>query len=245
MVGSSDSVAAPNTTLNAIVAESFCEAADILEQAEDFETACQELIKEYMTKHHRIIFSGDGYSEAWVKEAKKRGLPNIRTTVEAVDTLLTDKAINLFGKFGIYTKVELESRAEIMYEIYVKTINVEARAMIEMGKKEYIPAIMRYTKTLADTVNAVREAGVEPTVQLEMLKEVSEHLELAKAALTNLENIRLESKNNRDHKIRAFFFKENLVPAMQEFRKHIDALERIVDASAWPVPNYSDLMFEV
>ena len=245
MVGSSDSVAASNTTLNAIVAEAFCEAADILEKAEDFETACQELIKEYMTKHHRIIFSGDGYSEEWVKEAERRGLPNIRTTVEAVDTLLTDKAIDLFGKFGIYTKVELESRAEIMYEIYVKTINVEARAMIEMGKKEYIPAIMKYTKTLADAVNAVRAAGVEPTVQLEMLKEVSAHLELAKAALTNLETIRLESKNNRDHKVRAFFFKEKLVPAMQEFRKHIDELERIVDAEAWPVPNYSDLMFEV
>ena len=245
MVGSSDSVAAPNTTLNAIVAEAFCEAADILEKAEDFEAACQELIKEYMTKHYRIIFSGDGYSEAWVKEAEKRGLPNIRSTVEAVDTLLTDKAVKLFGKFGIYTKVELESRAEIMYETYVKTINVEARTMIEMGKTEYIPAIMRYTKTLADAVNAVRAAGVEPTVQLEMLKEVSAHLEKAQAALANLENIRLASKNNRDHKVRAFFFKENLVPAMQEFRAHIDALERIVDAEAWPVPNYSDLMFEV
>ncbi len=245
MVGSSDSVAGPNTTLNAIVAEAFCEAADVLEQATDFETACLSLIQEYMTKHHRIIFSGDGYSQEWVKEAEKRGLPNIRTTVEAVDTLLTPKAIALFEKFGIYTKVELEARAEIMYEIYVKTINVEARAMIEMGKKEYIPAIMKYTKTLADTVNAVREAGVDPVVQKEMLLEVSEHLEKAKVALTVLENIRLESKNNREHKARAFFFKENLVPAMQEFRKHIDALERMVDAKTWPVPNYSDLMFEV
>ncbi len=245
MVGSSDSVAAPNTTLNAIVAEAFCEAADVLEHATDFETACLGLIQEYMTKHHRIIFSGDGYSQEWVKEAERRGLPNIRTTVEAVDTLLTPKAIALFEKFGIYTKKELEARAEIMYEIYVKTINVEARAMIEMGKKEYIPAIMQYTKTLADTVNAVREAGVDPVVQKEMLIEVSTHLEKAKVALTMLENIRLESKNNRDHKVRAFFFKDNLIPAMQEFRKHIDALERMVDAKTWPVPNYSDLMFEV
>lgn len=245
MVGSSDSVAGPNTTLNAMVAEAFCEAADRLEQAEDFEMACHDLIKEYMTKHQRIIFNGDGYSQEWVEEAARRGLPNIRTTVEAVETLLTDKAVALFEKFGIFTRVELQSRAEVLYEMYAKAINIEARTMIEMAKKEYIPAIVKYTKTLADTVIAVENAGVDAMVQKEMLIEVTEHLAKAKAALTALENARMTGKVIKNQKEKAFYFKDNIVPAMAELRKYIDMLERVVDAEAWPVPNYSELMFEV
>ena len=246
MVGSSDSVAGPNTTLNAIVAEAFCEAADYLEAAEDFDMACHDLIKEYLTKHQRIIFSGDGYSKEWVVEAEKRGLPNIKTTVEAVSALLTDKSVALFEKFGIFTKVELDSRAEVLYETYVKTINIEARTMIDMAAKEYIPAIVKYTKTLADAVIAVQQAGVDAAVQRDMLAEVSEKLALAKAALECLIEVRTRSKDMKGmHKERAFFFKDQVVPAMNELRKHIDALERIVDAKAWPVPNYSELIFEV
>lgn len=246
MVGASDSVAEPNTTLNAIVAEAFCEAADYLEACDNFELGCHDLIKEYMAKHQRIIFSGDGYSQEWVAEAARRGLPNIKTTVEAVDALLTDKAVALFEKFGIYTRVELESRAEVLYETYIKTINIEARTMIDMASKEYIPAIVKYTKTLADTVIAVQQAGVDATVQKDMLVEVSEKLALAKAALEQLTDIRTKSKDMKGmHKERAFFFKNHVVPAMAELRKHIDALERVVDAKAWPVPNYSDLIFEV
>lgn len=245
MVGSSDSVAGPNTTLNAIVAEAFCEAADILEQAEDFDMACHDLIKQYMTEHQRIIFNGDGYSQEWVEEAARRGLPNIKTTVEAVETLLTDKSIRLFEKFGIFTKVELESRAEVLYETYVKTINIEARTMIDMASKQYVPAIIDYTKNLADTVIAVQSAGVEATVQKALLAEVSDKLTKAKHALDVLVDVRTKSKSIRNHKERAFFFKEEVVPAMNELRKYIDELERIVDAKVWPVPNYSDLIFEV
>lgn len=245
MVGSSDSVAGPNTTLNAIVAEAFCEAADILEQADNFEMACHDLIKQYMTEHQRIIFNGDGYSQEWVEEAKRRGLPNIRTTVEAVETLLTEKSIRLFEKFGIFTKVELESRAEVLYETYVKTINIEARTMIDMASKQYIPAIIDYTKNLADTVIAVQSAGVDAAVQKALLQEVSDKLAKSKAALDTLIEVRTRSKAIRNHKERAFFFKEEVVPAMNALRQHIDALERIVDAKVWPVPNYSDLIFEV
>ena len=245
MVGSSDSVAAPNTTLNAIVAEAFCEAADILEQAEDFDTACHNLIKEYMTRHQRIIFNGDGYSQEWVEEAARRGLPNIRTTVEAVDTLLTEKSVKLFEKFGIFTKVELESRAEVLYETYAKTINIEARTMIDMAAKQYIPAIINYTKTLADTVIAVQSVGADASVQKNLLVEVSDNLTKAKAALDVLTDVRIHSKSIKNHKERAFFFKEQVVPAMNELRKHIDSLERIVDAKVWPVPTYSELIFEV
>ena len=245
MVGSSDSVAGPNTTLNAIVAEAFCEAADRLEAAEDFDMACHDLIKEYMTRHQRIIFNGDGYSQKWVEEAKRRGLPNIKTTVEAVDALLTEKSVRLFERFGIFTKVELESRAEVLYETYAKTINIEARTMIDMASKEYIPAIVKYTKTLADTVLAVQNAGVDASVQRDMLSDVSEKLAKAKKALTVLEEIRVQSRAIKHYKEKAFFFKDEVVPAMNELRKHIDSLERVVDAKAWPVPNYSELIFEV
>ena len=245
MVGSSDSVAGPNTILNAIVAEAFCEAADILEQAEDFGMACHDLIKEYMTKHQRIIFNGDGYSNKWVEEAERRGLPNIRTMVEAVDALLTDKAVNLFEKFGIFTKVELESRAEVLYETYVKSINIEARTMVDMAEKEYLPAIVKYTKTLADTVIAVQEAGADAYVQREMLVDVTGKLAKAKTALTNLEIVLEETRAITNYKAQAFFYKDNVVTAMNELRKHIDSLEQIVDAKAWPVPNYSELIFEV
>ena len=145
MVGSEDSIGSPNTILNAIVAEAFCEAADRLEGAEDFDLAVHDLIKEYMTRHQRIIFNGDGYSEEWVKEAARRGLPNISSMVEAVETLTTDKAVKLFERFGIFTKAELESRQEVLYETYAKTINIEALTMIEMASKQIIPAVVSYT----------------------------------------------------------------------------------------------------
>ena len=157
MVGSADSIASPNTTLNAIVAEAFCEAADRLEKADNLELAIHDLIKEYMTAHQRIIFNGNGYAEEWVAEAKRRGLPNIKSMIEAAGTLTTDKAVKLFEKFHIFTKVELESREEIIYETYAKTINIEALAMIDMAGKQIIPAVIKYSKFLADTVNCRRD----------------------------------------------------------------------------------------
>ena len=181
MVGSTDSIASPNTTLNAIVAEAFCEAADVLEKAEDFDMAVHDLIKEYMTEHQRIIFNGNGYADEWVVEAERRGLPNIKSMVEAVDTLTTDKSIALFEKFGIFTKAELESREEVLYEIYSKTINIEALTMIDMAKKKILPAVIRYTKSLADTVIAVKEAGADASVKSELLVEISAKLAATKA----------------------------------------------------------------
>ena len=245
MVGSSDSVASPNTTLNAIVAEAFCEAADVLEKAEDFELAVHDLIKEYMTKHQRIIFNGDGYSEEWVAEARRRGLPNIKSTIEAADTLTTTKAIRLFEKFGIFTRVELESREEIIYETYAKTINIEALTMIDMAGKKYIPAVIRYTKTLADTVIAVREAGADPVVQAQLLAEVNGKLTEAKGALSRLEKAAREAAVMKNAKERAFFYKDTVREVMEELRAPIDELERMVDKAVWPVPSYGELTFEI
>ena len=245
MVGSSDSIASPNTTLNAIVAEAFCEAADILEKAEDFELAVHDLIKEYMTKHQRIIFNGDGYSEEWVAEAERRGLPNIKSMVEAAETLTTKKAVKLFEKFGIFIEVELKSRKEIIYEIYAKTINIEALTMINMAGKKYIPAVVKYSKFLADAVIAVKEAGADASVQAELLKDVNERLAAAKAALSRLEQVSAQAAGIKDMKEQAFYYKDVVKTAMEELRTPVDELEMMVDKSVWPVPSYGELTFEV
>lgn len=247
MVGSSDSIASPNTTLNAIVAEAFCEAADILEQADDFEVAVHDLIKEYMTKHQRIVFNGDGYSEDWVEEAERRGLPNIKSMVEATATLTTDKAVRLFEKFAIFTKAELESREEILYETYAKSINIEALTMIDMATKQFIPAVVKYTTTLANSLSAVRNACEEADirVQKELLIEVSSKLVEAKAALGRLNDATAEAAAQTCAKEKAFAYKDMVFPAMDALRRPIDQLEMLVDKEAWPVPSYGDLMFGV
>lgn len=245
MVGSSDSIASPNTTLNAIVAEAFCEAADELEQAEDFDMAVHDLIKKYMTEHQRIIFNGDGYAEEWVEEAARRGLPNIKSTIEAAETITTDKAVRLFEKFGIFTRVELESREEILYETYAKSLNIEAVTMIDMASKQYIPAVIGYSKSLAETVLAVREAGAAPDIQAELLREVCEKLTTAKDALTRLEKVTAQAAAIEEAKAQAFFYKDTVKKAMEELRAPIDELEKIVDRAVWPVPTYGELTFEV
>ncbi len=245
MVGSADSIASPNTTLNAIVAEAFCEAADILEKAEDFEMAVHDLIKEYMTKHQRIIFNGNGYSDEWVEEAARRGLPNIKSMVEAVDTLTTDKAVKLFEKFHIFTKAELESREEVLYETYAKTINIEALTMIDMASKQIIPAVVKYTKSLADTVIAVKAAGVDASVQTEILAAVSAKLAETKAALEKLQEVENQASAMVAGREQAFYYKDEVTVAMEALRAPVDELEMMVDKDVWPYPTYADLMFEV
>ena len=245
MVGSADSIASPNTTLNAIIAEAFCEAADRLEQAAEFDAAVHDLIKEYMTQHQRIVFNGNGYAEEWVEEAAKRGLPNIKSMIEAAESLTTDKAVALFERFGIFTKVELESREEIIYETYAKTINIEALTMIDMAGKKIIPAVVKYSKTLADTVNAVKAAGADTAVQEELLKEVCGKLAAMQAALGKLRKAEAEARAIEDAKEQAFFYKDVVKGVMQELREPADALEMMVDKEIWPIPTYGELMFEV
>lgn len=245
MVGSADSIASPNTTLNAIVAEAFCEAADRLEKADNLELAIHDLIKEYMTAHRRIIFNGNGYAEEWVREAERRGLPNIKSMIEAASTLTTDKAVKLFEKFGIFTKVELESREEIIYETYAKTINIEALAMIDMAGKQIIPAVIKYSKSLADTVNAVKAAGADASVQTELLKKVSENLAAMQTALQKLEKVEKEASAMENAKEQAFFYKDTVKAVMDELRAPADRLEMIVDKDVWPIPTYGELMFEI
>lgn len=245
MVGSRDSVASANIVINTIVAEAFSDACDVLEKADDFQKAVHDLIKEYLVAHERIVFNGDGYSEAWVEEAGRRGLPNLPSMVDAIPALVTDKSVRLFERFGVFTKTELHSRAEIQYELYAKIINIEARTMIDMARKQFIPAVISYTKTLADTVRSVRDVGVDASVQSETLEEVSVLLKRAKQALSTLEEAVAGAAAYTDEAAKAGFFHETVVPAMDELRRPIDSLEMIVDKEAWPMPSYGDLIFEV
>ena len=245
MVGSRDSVASANIVLNTIVAEAFSEACDVLEKSDDFQKAVHDLIKEYAVENQKIIFNGDGYSEAWVEEAARRGLPNIRSMVDAIPALVTDKSIDLFAKFGVFTKTELESRAEIHYENYSKAINIEARTMIDMARKQFLPAIIKYTRTLADTVNAVKEAGADASVQSETLAEITVLLKEARAALMELEKVTGEVAQLPDGPEKARAYYEVVHPAMDALRDPVDQLEMIVDKEAWPMPSYGDLIFEV
>ncbi len=245
MVGSRDSVAGPNVVLNTIVAEAFADACEVLEKAEDFAMAVHDLIKEYASKYQRIIFNGDGYSEDWVAEAKRRGLPNLGSMVEAIPALTTEKTVEMFERFHVFTRAELESRAEIKFENYSKAINIEARTMIDMAGKQFIPAVIGYTKTLADTVLAVREAGVKATVQAELLEETSGLLIEAKRALQNLEQVTETAAGMEDGEERARYYHFEVCTAMEALRAPIDKLEMIVDKEAWPMPSYGDLIFEV
>ena len=245
MVGSRDSIANPNIVLNTIVAEAFADACDILEKADDFDLAVHDLIKEYLTENQRIIFNGNGYSDVWVAEAERRGLPNIKSMVEAIPAITTDKAVELFERFSVFTKAELESRAEIQYEAYAKAINIEARTMIDMASKQFLPAFIKYTKTLADTVNAVKAAGVDASVQTETLKEVSALMAETKAALDNLVKTTADAAAKEEGEVQATYYHTEVIPAMDALRAPVDKLEMIVDKEAWPMPSYGDLIFEV
>ena len=245
MVGSRDSIANPNIVLNTIVAEAFADACDVLENAEDFELTVHDLIKEYMIESQAIVFNGNGYSDEWVAEAERRGLPNIKSMVEAIPCITTDKAVALFERFGVFTEAELKSRAEIQFEAYAKAINIEARTMIDMASKQILPAVIGYTKTLADTVLAVKEAGADTSVQSEALAEVSALLKESKDALDALVKITDEAAEKEEGSVQANFYHSDVVPAMDALRAPVDKLEMIVDKEVWPMPSYGDLIFEV
>ena len=247
MVGSSDSIAPANVVLNTIVAEAFKEAADELEKAEDFDTAVHDMIKKLLRDHKRIIFNGNGYSDAWVEEAERRGLPNIRSMVEAIPALTTEKAVKLYESFGVFTKAELESRAEVEYEAYGKMINIEARTMIDMASKQLIPAVIKYTTQLAGSLGAVKAACPEAdtSVQAELLTETSALLSDMKVALAALIDITEEAAGVDGAETQAHVYHEKVVPAMAALRAPADKLEMIVDKDLWPFPSYGDLMFEV
>ncbi len=247
MVASSMSIAGVNTALNTIVADVLEDMADELEQAENFDLAVHDLIKKTLTEHQRIVFNGNGYSEAWVEEAARRGLPNLKTMVDAIPSLVSEKTIRLFGRQHVLNEVELRARAEIHYELYSKAINIEAKTMVEMASRKYIPAVIRFTRGLADSINSVKSAvaDADVSVQTELLVKTSKLLAEARAALKELQACIAEAAGKEEGKEAAEYFKDVVVPAMANLRAPIDELETLVDKEVWPVPTYGDLLFEV
>ena len=244
MVGSSDSIAPANVVLNTIVAESFKEIADELEGSEDMQMAVHDMIKKLFTDHHRVVFNGNGYSDEWVAEAERRGLPNIKSMVEAVGSLVKPETVKMFEGFGVFTEAELKSRAEIKYEAYSKAINIEAKTMIDMAGKEIIPAVISYTTELANSVLSVKEAGADASVQADILTEVSGYLKEMKAASAKLAET-VATAATFEGKAQAEYFRDTVKVAMDELRAPVDKAEMIVDKEFWPFPSYSELLFEV
>jgi glutamine synthetase len=234
--------------LNTIVAEELSQIADRLEKATDFNKEVQALLKEIVTKHSRIIFNGNNYSDEWVTEAETRGLPNIRSTVEAAKAFIDEKNIKVFEKHGVFTRAELESRFEIMLETYVKVVNIEAQTMLDMAKRDIVPAVVNYASDLADSINTIKATGVaaDTSVQAELLTRVSSLLAAFSKAVVTLEGSLAKADSlhgsSYDH---AYFFRYDVFMKMGELRKIADEMETITGADYWPVPVYGDLLFRV
>ena len=248
MVPSSGSIAGPNFVLNTIVSEILSQFADELEKTDDFNKAVWDLICRNVKEHKRIIFNGNGYSDEWVAEAARRGLPNITSTVASIPALITPESVRIFEKHHVLNSIELHSRAEITYESYIKVINIEARTMIDMTKKQIVPAVVKYTSSLAKSINSVKEAvpGADVSVQTELLVAVSAKLTELDAALKKLEkeNAAAAAVSEGVEK-QAEFYRDHVFTAMAELRVPADALEMMVDQDVWPFPTYGDILFNV
>ena len=244
MVPSSGCIADANTVLNTIAAEAFGEFADELEKAEDFEAALHALIRREMTAHQRIIFNGNGYTDEWVAEATRRGLPNLRSMVDAVPELVKPASVALFAHQGVFTEKELRARADVSYELYAKTINIEALTMIDMAGKDIVPAVVRYTGELARAAREVESLGVDASVQKELLTRVNVLLRQAGDALADL-RVKQEKAAALTGAEQARYAHDVICPAMEVLRAPVDHLEMIVDGRLWPMPTYGDLLFNV
>ncbi|OPY73468.1 MAG: Glutamine synthetase [Syntrophorhabdus sp. PtaU1.Bin002] len=245
MVGSAQSIAGSNVALNTIAAEAFDEIATRLEKAKDKNTEAAAIIKEIYGKHSRIIFNGNNYAEDWVKEAEKRGLPNVRNSVDALKAFVTDRALNLFEKYEVLSHKELHSRYEIYVETYAKQINIEALAAIEMVKRQFIPAATEYATFLADSIGSFKSLSVSASVQEDLLKKLTPLLASSYKNLAKLEAVATKAQNIEDTVKKAEAYRDKVFTAIQDLRKDIDNLEMIVPKDMWPVPGYTELLFKL
>ncbi len=247
MVGSSMSIAGPNTVLNAAVADVLQDMADRLEKADDFDKAVDEVIYDTLKEHQKVIFNGNGYSDEWIEEATKRGLPNLKTMVDATASLVYPETIEMFERQHVYTQTELESRAEINYEAYSKAINIEANTMIEMASKQYIPAVISYVTSLAESINSIAAAcaDADMSVQKELLTKCSSLLAQAQKALDVLKVEEASANAMEEGKEQAEYFRDKVFTAMADLRAPIDELEMLVDKEICPEPALAYFYFLV
>jgi glutamine synthetase len=245
MVPSSASISGPNTILNTIVAEALDEIATRLEKAKDINKEAAAIVREAVKAHGRVIFNGNNYSDDWVKEAKKRGLANIRSTVEALGYMANPSAMKLFTKYKVLSKEELHSRHEIYLEQYAKHINIEAQASIDMVKRLYIPAVISYSAELAEAVAKLKAAGSRRSVPEELLETVTGLLESASKKLAKLETETKRAQGMSEALAKAEAYRDRVFTAQADLRKDIDSLEQILPACQWPVPTYAEMLFKL
>ncbi|WP_418824996.1 glutamine synthetase III [Ruminococcus sp.] len=245
MPGSKLSVAGPNTVLNTIVADVLDQFADELEKADNFQDALDDLIKRTIKENQNIIFNGNGYSDEWPVEAEKRGLLNLKSTPEAVPAFLAQKNVDVFSKYGVYTEAELQSRVEILLDEYCKTLNIEALTMIDMAKKEILPAAAKYIKDIAKTAELAKSFGAETVFEEETVKEISALVTEMYKALGTLEADVQKVHSIEDTQEMANFFHDTIFADMGALRVPADKIETLVGKEYWPYPTYSDLLFYV
>lgn len=245
MPGSRLSVAGPNTVLNTIVADVLDEFAEKLTGVDDFQGTLHELIKETIKENQNIIFNGDGYSAEWPKEAEKRGLLNLRSTPEAIPHMADPKNIEVFEKHGVYTKTEIHSRVEILLEEYVKILNIEALTMIDMAKKDILPAVSSYVRKLSQTAKLAKECGADPAYEIDLVKKLTDLEKETYKNLQNLEDITVKASGIEDMREAANFYHDEVLTAMGMLRAPADQLETLVGEKYWPYPTYGKMLFYV
>jgi len=243
MVGSTQSTAGPTFVLNTIVADVLGEIADELEKAGDVKACTQKILKKIATDHSHIIFNGDNYTEEWVAEAKKRKLPNICSTVDSICTIMDKENVEAFQKQQVLSKEELHARTDILLETYSRQINIEAKTMLSMARRQIMPAVIEYSNSLAGAVNAVKAAGVAAAAQESILKKVSELVGAADKAINKLAGAVAKCAGVKDVQAAAEFCRDEIIPAMRELRQVADELETHVDAGLWPLPTYAEMLF--
>ena len=247
MLGSTFSVAGPNIMLNTVVAEELSGFADELEKAADFKAALSALIRRVISEHKRIVFNGNNYSEEWVQEAAARGLLNLKTTPDALALLSSDKNVALFEKHGVFTKEEVESRQEILFESYTKTLSIEALTMLDMVRKVIFPAVIGYVKELSETALAIKSVGIDADVstETELVKKLSALLSAAGRHSENLTAALLKARSLGEGEIAANCYRDDVIPAMQLLRSDADLMEELTAKKHWPLPTYTDLLYSV
>jgi glutamine synthetase len=248
MVGSSSSIAKPNYILNTIVAEALCQVADRLENSANLQDDIQAMLKEIVSNHKKIIFNGNNYCDEWIAEAERRGLPNIRSTVEAIPALINEKNIRLMEKHKVLSRIEMESRYEIALENYIKTINIEALTMLKMAKREILPAAIKFSTLIADSINSIRATGLQinTQVQASLLNEMSIYASSFKANIDKLEQVLHDAPDkNADSYELACYYRDVVFKGMEKLREDGDRLETIVDEAIWPMPTYEDMLFKL
>ncbi len=245
MLGSADSISCTNTILNTIMAQELSEFADELEKADNFEKALKELLVRTIREHKAVIFNGNGYAGEWLEEAARRGLPNLVSTVDAVPEYTKPQYVEMFERFKVYTKVEIESRTEILLENYAKVINIEALTMLDMARKQILPAAVRVTKQVADAALAKKQLGLDASFEIGYATQLSSLTASIADAVRVLDEKVIAAQGIEDVEAMAKFCRSDVFVAMQSLRGPVDELETKVDAEEWPMPSYTKLLFTV